>query len=438
MQGSFRSNRPDYLSGGPFAVCCNPFCATNHSNVLLNAVVNAMFKFIRNLKSKAHTSSDQSGQPNQQNAAPRDTLDHDISVQTNPPPYHPTLTTSRDSTTHSEDSDPSYGAGPLQFYEHNVLLSTSTQHHRETSTGASLIPLNEENAGSEEAVFRHDTVCTCRPRQGCCSDHNSIRTPNPAPLALLGTSRDVFIRTSNTSAFTLTPIHHLMQYHLSMNNLSCISRRLSPETETMFIPELSFKGSASSDQDTQHRWSSEVYYDKGTFLQIQEINTAFYRNDENPPEHFRGCPHQSLSVHTPDFRDRDGMCEAEAWITSTPSRCRSHPMQKWSNFQGPYTHITSCTICHADTECYIELNGSYLDVRYTCFRDLGTGTDPNDPKWHSLLTGGGTTHRPKHEFEVLMRVWDTALKLRRSNLYDVPHQTPNGMFHVRSGFRDGL
>ncbi|KAL6789454.1 hypothetical protein GGI42DRAFT_337761 [Trichoderma sp. SZMC 28013] len=401
-----------------------------------------MLNFIRNLGSGARTSSDRSSQPNRHTTALRNSLrSNDSVIQANPPPYSPRSATSRESTTHSQDSDSSHGSEAVQYlHEHNTHHSAPTQHHRESSTGTSLPPLNEENAGSEEPVIRptshSSTACTCTPLQGCCSDHNSIRTPNPAPLELLGTPCNVFINTPNTSLFTLAPIHHSIQYHLSMNNLNCISRRLNPETESRYILELSLAGSATSDTATQYRWSSEIYFDKGTFLQKQEIRAAFWRDDENPPEHFTGCPHQSLSVYTPDFTEEDGICEAEAWITCKPSRCPSHPMQKWSNSQGPYTHITSCTICHSDTECYIQLNGWYLDVRYTCFRDLGAGTDPNDPKWRSLLTGGGINHRPKYEFDVLRRVWHTALHLKRSDLYDVIHQTPNGLFHVRSKEHD--
>lgn len=414
----------------------------------INGVANTMFNFIRNLGSSARTSSARSGQPNRQpnlqNTAPRNSLYSDDSfIQANPPPYYPRFETSRDSTAHSRNSDSSFGSEALQYFQEHINLGfTPTRHYGDSSTGISLPPSDGANVGSEEFVIRPasrpNTVCTCRPLQGCCSDHNSIQTPNTVPPALLGAPCNVFINMPNTSGFTLPPIHYRMQYHLSMNNLNCISRRLGPETETRYILELSLAGSASSDKDTQYQWSSEIYFDNGTFLQKQEIRTAFHRADENPPEHFTGCPHQSLSVYTPTFRDREGMCEAEAWITCKPSRCPSHPMQKWSSFQGPYTHISSCTICYSDTECHIELDGSYLNVRYTCFRDLGAGTDPNDPKWRSLLTGVGIIHRPQYEFEVLRRVWNAAFRLRRSNLWDVVHQTPHGLFHVRSGIRNEL
>ncbi|EHK21548.1 uncharacterized protein TRIVIDRAFT_52268, partial [Trichoderma virens Gv29-8] len=233
-------------------------------------------------------------------------------------------------------------------------------------------------------------------------------------------------------AFTLKPIHYSMQYHLSFDNLNCIRRQLGSKNERTFIPELSIAGGACSDEDTLYQWSSEIYLDNGTFLQKQNIRTAFYKDGEYSPEHYIGCPHQSLSVYTPEFWDNDGLLEVEAWVMSKPSRCASHSMQKWSNSQGPYTHITSCTICHSDTESYIQLNGCYLDVKYTCFRDLGTGMDPSDSKWLSLLTGEGITHRPEYEFDVLTHVWYTASGLGRSNLDEVTHQTPKGVFHVRS------
>ncbi|KAL7952242.1 hypothetical protein V8C34DRAFT_324007 [Trichoderma compactum] len=271
--------------------------------------------------------------------------------------------------------------------------------------------------------------CTCIPQQGCCSEHNSLQTPNQTPLEQSSISCDMPERISTNSTFTLKPMHSAMKYHLSFDNLSCIRNRLSSEAEKVFIPELSIAGSAASDQGTQYRWTSEIYFDKGTFLQKQEIVTGFYETGEYPPEHFIGCPHQSLSIFTPEFIDRDGMCGVEAWVMSKPSRCTSHPMQKWNSFQGPYIHITSCTICYSDTECHIQLYGPWLHMRYTCFRDLGAGIDSTDPKWLSLLTGDGITHRPHFEFEVFTHVWHTALDLKRSGLQEVTHKTPNGIFH---------
>lgn len=397
----------------------------------INRVTNAMFNYIRNLGSSARNSSNRSSQPNRQNAAPRDSLYSDDSfIYANPPPYCPRSATSRDSITRSQDSVSSLGNEALRYlHEHNNIHYTPTQHHGESSTETNLPSLNRESACS-------NTMCTCTPLQGCCSDHNSLQTPNPAPFELLGAACNVFRNMPNTSSFTLTPIHQSIRYYLSMSNLNCISRRLNSEIETTFIPELSLEGSACSAQETQYEWSNEIYFHNGRFLQKQEIHTAFYKNHESSPEHFIGCPHQNLTVHTPHFGIRDGMCEAEAWVTSIPPRCSSHPMQKWNNFQGPYTHITSCTICHSDTECYIQLNGAFLDIRYTCYRDLGAGLDPNDPKWRALLTGTGVNHRPQYEFEVLKRVWLTARQLERRGLEEVTQHTPNGVFHVRSQERD--
>ncbi|KAL7784633.1 hypothetical protein V8C37DRAFT_395495 [Trichoderma ceciliae] len=236
------------------------------------------------------------------------------------------------------------------------------------------------------------------------------------------------------SALTLAPIHSTMSYHLSLDHLDCIRRRLNPGTKKAFIPELSCKDSCTSEQGTSYRWSSEIYFRKGSFLQKQEITCFLTEGFENPAEDFTGCPHQSLTISTPEFKVNNNMLEVQAWVTNHPPRCASHTRQKWSNCHGPYTQIVICRICHSDAECVLELRNRSFYIRYTCYRNLGLGMDPTHSKWLALLTGEGRPHRQQHNLKLYARVWRTAYSLQREGLHEVTHRTPNALFNVREGY----
>lgn len=320
--------------------------------------------------------------------------------------------------------------------------------------------MNEDDSDDEESS---DQPCFCRTRQGCCCQHNSTRYPNRNALDQPGHSRhtssssmprtgcpsqatdansgsETLLDDSEAeelpldvkSALTLVPIHRVIAFHLSLDNLSCIRRRLDPNTKIAFIPELYHKDTATSDQRTGYYWSNEIYFRKGRFLQKQEISGGLSEGYENPAEHFTGCPHQSLSVATPTFTTKNGLLQVQTWVTNYPPRCPSHSRERWSNSQGPYSQVVSCTICHSDAECVLKLEHSTLYIRYTCYRDLGPGTDPDHYKWTSLLTGEGVPYREEYKFDVFTRVWNTAHReLFQAGLHEVTHQTPNGVFNVK-------
>ena len=221
-----------------------------------------------------------------------------------------------------------------------------------------------------------------------------------------------------------------MAYHLSSNHLACIHGGLGPGTKRAFIPKLSFKDTCTSENGTTYIWTSEIYFNKGDFLQKQELVCYQSRSDDNRPQSFTACPHQSLTISAPKFAIKNGMVEVSAQITNYPPRCTSHDSEQWSNFDGQYAQVVGCTICHSDAECTLELYDRSLLTTYTCYKDLGPGVDSQNSKWIALLTGLGSPERKEYELDVYERVWNTAKTLRRCGLHRVTHQTPNGVFNV--------
>lgn len=319
---------------------------------------------------------------------------------------------------------------------------------------------------SSEASGSHDCLpCVCEPHQGCCREHRStcslnpwrpstskntsptrrgkhrlmskfLSPPNPTDdesKPLLERSETKELPQDLQTTYTLIPIHPAVNCHIAFENLACVSRRLNPAAKPALMRELWCKGSTSSG-GVQYYWYNEIYYQRGTFLQKQDIQCWLYNSFNcRAEQRFTGCPHQSLSVSSPRFRHREGLFEAEATITNHPPRCKSHQKgQRWSSRQGRYAQMIICTICHSDAECVIELKGHYLSVLYTCYRDLGAGTDPGHHKWLSLLTGEGSPNRPEYELDLYARVWRLAYRLGGRGLEKVIHQTPQGLFDVSS------
>jgi hypothetical protein len=319
----------------------------------------------------------------------------------------------------------------------NQEITASTEDAlRNENDGESILtmppPYSQAPTTSEDAVVCNESLsgmpCVCGSHQGCCHKHNSIRSPNRSLLEQPNISRGI----ARPSALTLAPIHSAMRYHLSLDNLNCIRRKLSSGVTRKFINRLSCEDSATSEKDTSYYWSSEIYFREGTFLQRQEINCYLSQVRESPAEYFTGCPHQSISISKPEFTIKDGMLEVQAWVTNHPPRCASHEREKWSNFQGQYAQMTVCNICHSDAECTLELENNNFHIRYTCYRDLGPGKDPSHPKWLALLTGEGSPHRQEYGLELYAHVWRTAMILGRGHLHQVTHRTPKGLFRINS------
>lgn len=263
------------------------------------------------------------------------------------------------------------------------------------------------------------------------------------------------------SAHTLKPIHHSVQYHLALDHLDCIRRRqkLAPVARTTFIEELSIRGSLRGSRAYDSDWDSEIYYTKqGIFLQRHKVECISSASQDKPLRLY-GCPHQSFEITTLVVTGSSGSRSAQASIRNHPRRCPTHASETWKSADGSFTQLVSCTVCHSVAECEIEVQERRLVVvRYTCYRDLGTGDKTNlrQPKWRLLLTGekeddGEDDLKDEdeedlgkgkdddlcrrwrgHEFGVYIRVWLTAYNLQRPGLRHVVHKTSDGPFKVIS------
>lgn len=281
-----------------------------------------------------------------------------------------------------------------------------------------------ENAANYDASY-----------SGCYCDHYSLRLPNRDFLDQPDASHSINgdLNAELLSPLTLTPIHDNICYHLSFNHLNSILRRRLPGVDKALIPELSYHDGCTSKRCTTYDWLSEIYFVKGTFLQRQQIRCSIYldKHSSSPmPEYFEGCPHQGLTISVPNIGYNGDMFEVQTQVTNDPPRCASHPSKMWKSSEGPYAQMTVCTICHSDAECTLQIEGNYLTIRYTCYRDLGSGRSPGDHKWLALLAGEGAPHRREGELSLYARVWKTALDLKRVGLYEVTHQTPSGLFNM--------
>ena len=238
------------------------------------------------------------------------------------------------------------------------------------------------------------------------------------------------------SAGTLAPLHPTMPYHLAFYHLDCIRRQLDPTVKVALVSELSCSGTSSFYQGgPKYTWSSDVYFDKGTFLQKQEISYAFGRESNRQKITLTGCPHSSITINRLWFKDNNGFLEAKSWLSIRPYLRDEYDWGEWwSTKEGRHARISVCRICHSDAESTLELLGHEIHVRYTCYRDLGPATDRSIPKWTSLYMGSTTAYiqRNKYEYDLYARVWRTAKKLGRPNLYVIPFPTPYGEFAVAS------
>lgn len=324
-----------------------------------------------------------------------------------------------------------------------VSEDESTEHG-DNSVNTMLPSYDEATTALDNAVSNdsHGT-CLCLHHQGCCRMHNSLQTPNRGHLSRLRlTNPSMKGKAPNievSSALTLLPIHKAMNYHLSLDHLNCVRDKISRSTtKAAIITELTCASYCASQADNYYDWTNDIYFDKGTFLQRQQMRCNL--SDRNKKsEYFAGCPHQSIRIYPPKFGYKNDMLEIQTKINNNPPRCSSHPTESWNSSQGRYAQIVVCTICHSDSECILEVNGPYLKIEYTCYRDLGPGTSSTHAKWLALIAGEGSPGRQKHDLKLYARLWNIGQNLCRPGLNEITHQTPNGLFNaeIERQRRDG-
>ncbi|KAK3934919.1 hypothetical protein QBC46DRAFT_398640 [Diplogelasinospora grovesii] len=224
-----------------------------------------------------------------------------------------------------------------------------------------------------------------------------------------------------------------MPYHLAFYHLDCIRRQfragLDLAKAATFIPELSCSGTSSFDQNGRHEysWSSDVYFDKGTFLQKQEIRCVMERGGSYPSEiRLTCCPHDTLILSSLSYGEENGFLLARMWVGRSSMIQVGFPWRAcpgwWCSKEGRHAGIIVCATCHSDAESTIELLGNQVHVRFTCYRDLGPATNRYVPRWTALLTGKGMSYRSHNDYSLYARVWRTAQKLGRPDLHLITHQ----------------
>jgi hypothetical protein len=247
------------------------------------------------------------------------------------------------------------------------------------------------------------------------------------------------------ASHAIVPVHKHVEHHLSLFHLECVRRhlRLGIQSHACLVPELSSHDtSVHGTKGTCYQWYSEIYFADCRFLQRQGVE---YLNFQDPDptttvEEFVACPHHRLKIHAPEFGWTGNILYAQAPVVNDPPRCKAHPRGvKWNSLRGRHVQMVVCQICHCDAECIVELKVDALRVRYTCYRDLGTGNGVlPDPKWMALLTGSGDLSRDTESFDLYSRVWRTARHLDRLNLEEYTHTSPKGVvFNVLRNGRSG-
>lgn len=329
----------------------------------------------------------------------------------------------------------------------NTIISETVDNHDETTLSD-----KGNNYGKPS-----DSACYCSAHPGCCRKHPSTSHGNPAPVTTRSMNPNektgTFRRDSesstfstihkpeywlmgvgNASTYTLKPIHPSLCYHLCHDNLACIRQQRGPGSmhQSAFIPELSSRQSITSDEDVVFYWSSEIYFTKGTFLQIQKVECTIHQrsNKRYRPQQFTACPHHSLTISDPFFGSRDGFLEVQAAVENSPPRCSNHPEGvRWSS-QGPvHTQMVVCTTCHSDAECVLREQAGGLHIWYACYRDLGSGEDL-DSKWMALLRGEGSPCRSRDKLDLYSHVWNTGSQLQRAGMESFTHEGPWGIFNA--------
>lgn len=198
------------------------------------------------------------------------------------------------------------------------------------------------------------------------------------------------------SVRTLIPSHPHMPYHFAFYHLHCIRRQLGLSVRKAFITELSCKG-VFSHNGLEYTWLSDVYFDKGTFLQKQKVSYVIGQDSRSQEIRLISCPHHDLRIEKPIFKNMDGFTDVEITLweyqRQDKSRQKVQACGKWSGSQGRYHGPIVCSICYADAEYTFECVYDQLHVRFVCYKDLGPGDDRNNTKWLSLAAGVGYPRR---------------------------------------------
>lgn len=253
-------------------------------------------------------------------------------------------------------------------------------------------------------------------------------------------------------AQTLAPIHASVPYHLSLDHLDCVRRQrnLARGSSTVFIEELSDSGKLTPKIGIHYYWTNEIHYTKwGLFLQKQRVRCIMTQYQKDPVR-LVSCPHRSVNISEPVFLKDAHNAYAQVQVQNYPPHCPRHECETWSSEEGDFTQLSGCSVCYSDAECHMRKYNKLVDVRYTCYRDLGSGikADPMQTKWRPLLTGEeevkdenraqvrngtfGVCMYPHtgHEFDVYIRVWNAASKLRRPDNRTLIHRTSKGPLDV--------
>lgn len=255
---------------------------------------------------------------------------------------------------------------------------------------------------------------------------------------------------------TLAPMHPSMRYRLSFYHLHSVNRLVCFEdrgAEAHIIPSFSCHGNCGPSRiSAGYNWSSELYLSR-LFLQKQEIDYVLDLHSTGPMGiEITMCPHITVSLSKVTLRaNEDGWLRASAQLShkqrlssqqrkvvhdedyyrfqSPSKRHATYPDNiRWKSETGRLADLHSCRICHCDLERCLEVRGQRLHVRFTVYRDLGSGRDRFDPKWRSLLTGQGIP-KPRSGLSAKSVYWQViwaARSLKRPNLHTVAHTNAHG------------
>ncbi|KAK7980486.1 glycosidase crf2 [Apiospora arundinis] len=334
------------------------------------------------------------------------------------------------------------------------------------------------NGVYRDGPWQGQSPCVCHYRQGC-DQHNPHQKPirhNPSLLpkkpwyssATESILRRTGLRSTTSTNFDslmssfflsnlpfdfgsitpLPPIHEAIPYHLAFYHLDSARRRLNPNVEVAFIPELSCHGLSSiksrTARDMPFTWSSEIYFGNGTFLQKQEL---MYTMDTQrtfwPSTTVNVCSHRAVRLQLVRVQNNDGIPSVSMLIKYPPfGRWVNDFGSLWNSAKGGSKNdLLPCPKCPSDLGYHVESIGREFQVRFTCCRDLGAATERHLPKWQTLLTGEGSyILRPKQylwqpsyvrmdepsHYERYKHVLEVAKSLDRPNLHRVTYMTAGG------------